>query len=267
MPQFLEPSSPELSTLLSHLNSKVLLPEHLNKEQQDLVYKKENRARLEAEPITITLGNTTLPLEHIDRNRDQPSRWNTIRDVVKKSETAEDWENVLRMMEGFTEASVHLRPQWHEMIVRRMNQAGQQHLVLKALQRADKTGLKLVTEGVVSAVFKGLHDKAATSSWEKAETEKALSFAEQIVELMEAKEHMGGQRKHRQVEDYRTSPHVICVPAGLAAVRAKKHADGDDKDGKVKKYAGRLMNAISQNNFNTVSLPITISLNKTFSLY
>jgi hypothetical protein len=155
------------------------------------------------------------------------------------------------------------------MIVRRMNQAGQHHLVLKALQRADKTGLKLVTEGVVREVFKGLHDRAAASGWEKNETEKALSFAEQIVELMEGKEHIGGKRQPGDVGDYRTSPHVISVPAELAAVKAKRYTSGEDKDGKVKKYAGRLMNAVHQNGFITVSSLIsTITLhNSSFGLY
>lgn len=251
LPQFLEPSSSELSNLLSTLNSKVLLPEHLTKDQRKLVYKQENRARLEAEPIEITLGEITLPLEHINRNRDQPSRWDTIRDVVEASKTPEDWENVVRMMEGFRDAGVRLKPRWFEKIVRKLNEAGMQHLVLKSLQRARETGLRLRDEGVVHQVFKGLHDKAAESEWDAAETKKALSFAEQIVELMEKEDHLG--KSEPRPQDLRASPFVIAWPLELAAARAKLHTEGQDRDGKVMKYASRLMNAAHQDDFISVS--------------
>ena len=90
LPEFLTPSSESLSALLYTLNTSILLPKHLNREQRALVYQKENAARLEAESIDITLGNVTVPLVHIDRARNQPSQRRSVREIVKGSSTADD---------------------------------------------------------------------------------------------------------------------------------------------------------------------------------
>ncbi|KAF2746122.1 hypothetical protein M011DRAFT_478505 [Sporormia fimetaria CBS 119925] len=245
LPLFLEPSSPELQELLSKLNSKILLPANLTREQKQLIFKKENKARLEAEPIEITLGDVTLPLEHIDRMKDVPNRWSVLKGVLDNSKTAEDWENVLRAVEGMHAANIRIKPQQYEMIVRRLFHADMPHLVLKAVQRPEKTGLTLAMPGVVNQVMWGLHKHAAKSNWEDKETEKMLRFAEQIVELMENPAHHPKKQsmaKLAQIEP-NASPLVLAVPLELAAGRAKRHLGGQDTDGKVKKYATRFLDA------------------------
>jgi hypothetical protein len=256
LPVFLSPSSPELSSLLSTFNSKVLLPSHLTKEQQKLVFGQDNKAKLEAEPVEITLGEVTLPLEHIDRNR-LPNRFETFKKIVKKSESKEDWENVVRMLEGFENAGIKAKPDWQELVVRQLNLSGNHHLILKALQRAKATGLRMSEYRVLAQVLRGVHDKAALSDWDKEETAKALRFAKQIVELLEDEEHCGGQTRGEMVseKDYRGKPAVVALPAELAAVLAERHG-GDVEE--VKTLAGRLMAALKQDDY-TVSpslLPI-----------
>ncbi|KAL6706259.1 hypothetical protein ACN47E_005994 [Coniothyrium glycines] len=222
LPVYLEPSLPHLSALLSTLNAQVLLPQHLSKEQQKLVYSKENRARLEAEPIEITLGDVTLPLHHLDRNR-LPARAKQLHQVVRSSATADDWENVLRALEGFRNAGIAVKPHWQELVVRKLNEHGMPHLVLKALQRASNTGVRLSNHGVLVMVLRGVHDQAASSGWDKEETAKAYRMAKQVVELMDDEVH------HRTVKngdkivesDWRSDPPVIALPTEMAAVLAE----------------------------------------------
>ncbi|KAF2272673.1 uncharacterized protein EI97DRAFT_461772 [Westerdykella ornata] len=245
LPVYLTPSKPELSIILSQLNSKVLLPLHLTKDQAKLVFKPENKARLEAsDPIEITLGNVTLPLEHIDRNRDQPSQWGTIKTIIEKAESSNDWENVIRMLEGVRSAGIRLWPFQWEKIVRSLHVADMQHLVVKAVQRAGKTGLRLRHSRVIHALFLGFHERAARSEWDPAITAKMLDFVEEMVYRMEGKEHLG--REPVTPNDIRASPFTIAYPAELAAARAKVQFGGEDKDRKVRRYASRLMNAITQ---------------------
>lgn len=256
LPVFLPPSTPVLSELLSKLNSKILLPQHLTKEQEDLVYKVKNRPRLEADPIEITLGEVTLALEHIDRNRDVPHRRKHLYQIIEQSKTKEDWENVIRVMEGYESAGIHMRIEWQEKIVKKMRDAGMQHLILKALQRANATGVRLRNWGVVVAVLGAVRSKAAAANWEKEHLEKALKLAEQVVELMEHNDHLG---KAQGEADYRTHPAVIAAPLELAAELAYRH-DGDME--KVKKYAGRLMKGLQQKGFfdaegEVISLPFS----------
>ncbi|EUC47014.1 hypothetical protein COCMIDRAFT_35449 [Bipolaris oryzae ATCC 44560] len=249
LPNFLPPSSPELSTLLSTFNSKVLLPYHLTKEQQKLVYSEESRPKLEAEPVEITLGDVTLPLEHLDRNK-LPDRWQTLRRVVEKSETQEDWENVLRCLEGFVEAGIRAKAQWQEMIIRKLALADMHHLILKALQRPKATEIRLSNRGVLTQVLRGVHSRAAIVDWDQEETTKALKMAKQVVELMEHKDHCGNKPATMTEKDgdWRGHPVVIALPTELAAVVAEKYR-GDKEE--VKRLATRLVAAIKQTDFVT----------------
>ncbi|KAI4952827.1 hypothetical protein J4E91_003301 [Alternaria rosae] len=252
LPNFLPPSSPELSTLLSTFNSQVLLPSHLTKEQEKLVYSQESRAKLEAEPIEITLGEVTLPLEHIDRNK-LPNRFKRLKAIVNRSETKEDWENVVRCLEGFQEAGIKIHWQWQELVVRKLNLAGMQHLVLKALQRAKQTGIKLSNYGVLRQVLRTVHDKAAMADWAQDDTIKAHKLAKQVVELMEDGEHCGGKRPHVAMDkfaegDYRGRPSVVALPTEMAAGLADKY--GGDKE-EVKKLSNRLVHALQQSGYMT----------------
>ncbi|KAG9193651.1 hypothetical protein G6011_03686 [Alternaria panax] len=260
LPNFLPPSKPELSELLSKFNAKVLLPSHLTKEQQKLVYKEESRAKLEAEPVEITLGDVTLPLEHLDRNR-LPNRFKTFRKIVAESETREDWENVARCLEGFEEAGIKAESAWQEMVIRKLDEADMHHLVLKILQRPKATGVRLSNLGVLRQVLRGVHDKAALSDWAEEETTKMYKQAKQIVELMENEEHHKVQKppfkKREEVAaiegDWRGKPSVVALPTELAAMLAEKH--GGDKE-EVKKLSNRLVNALKQSGYAT-SLDMT----------
>ncbi|KAI8933380.1 hypothetical protein NX059_009995 [Plenodomus lindquistii] len=216
---------------------------HLNKEQKKLVYAQENKAKLEAEPVEVTLGDVTLPLEPLNRNH-LPDRFKSLRDIVRQSETPEDWENVVRLLEGFQSAGLQPKPQWQELVVRQLGDAGMQHLVLKALQRVKATGLRLTDHDVVAQVLKCIHDKAAKANWDQEETTKALRMAKQVTELMEDKEHHGAQPD----TDHRRDPVVIALPTELAAVLAQKH--GGDK-AEVKKLANRLVAALKQSKYLT----------------
>jgi hypothetical protein len=254
LPVFLQASKPELSSLLATLNSKILQPEHLTKEQEKLVYRNENKAKLEAEPVEITLGDVTLPLEHLQRNH-LPARWETFSKIVKSSETREDWENVVRMLEGFENAGIKLNAEKQALVVRKLNMNGQQHLILKALQRPKATGLRMREWSLVVQIFRAIYDKAALASWEGEETQKALRLAKQVVELLEDEEHCGGQARGEKVSehDFRGKPAVVAVPTALAAVLASRH-EGDVEE--VKKFAGRLVAALKQDDYE-VSSPIT----------
>ncbi|CAN9185241.1 unnamed protein product [Alternaria alternata] len=247
LPNFLPPSKPELSELLSKFNAKILLPSHLTKEQRKLVYSKESRAKLEAEPVEITLGDVTLPLEHLDRNR-MPNRFKTFRTIVAESETKEDWENVVRCLEGFEEAGIKVEIAWQELVVRSLNLADMHHLILKMLQRSKATGVKLTELGVLRQVLRSVHDKAALSGWAEEETAKMYKQAKQIVELMDNEEHHKVQKREDQhyQGDWRGRPSVVALPTELAAVLAERH--GGDKE-QVKKLSNRLVNALKQSDY------------------
>lgn len=219
----------------------------MTKEQEKLVYSQESRAKLEAEPVEITLGDVTLPLEHLDRNR-LPGREHLFGKIMSNSKSPEDWENVLRCMEGFEEAGIKKSVHAKESVVRKLNLAGMQHIVLKGLQRVKDTGLSMRVWVVTRQVLRGLHDKAAGSGWDKDETAKAFKMAKQVVELMEHDQHCG--REPLQY-DHRGRPEVIALPTELAAVMAERHG-GDIEE--VKTMCRRLVAALEQSDYMVCSL-------------
>ncbi|KAF1833958.1 hypothetical protein BDW02DRAFT_499388, partial [Decorospora gaudefroyi] len=229
--------------------SKVLLPKHLTPEQEKLVYKLDSQAKLEAEPIEITLGDVTLPLEHIDRNA-LPPRWKTFRQIVNLSQTTEDWENVLRMLEGFENARIAVKPWVQAMVVRKMNLAGMHHLLLKAIQRPRATGIRLSNREVLVQLLRAVHDKASMADWAQDDTAKALRLAQQAVELMEDEEHCGGQMRGEMTsgDDWRGEPVVVALPTEMAAVLADRYGVHGDE---VAKLANRLVNAMKQRDYMT----------------
>lgn len=265
LPVYLESSKPELATLLATVNSKILLPCHLTPEQGKLVFKQDQKAKLEAEPIEITLGDVTLPLEHIDRNH-LPSRLKTITNILRLSEeggSREDWENVVRMLEGFENAGIRLDGSKQAMVIRKLFLNGQGHLVLKALQRPKATGLRMRDWQPLLQVLRGVFDRTALADWEHVETENALRFAKQVVELLEDEEHCGAYPIGEEVSkhDFRGRPGVIAVPTVLAATLALRH-EGDVEE--VKKLAGRLVVAIKQHKpYNVSALSKFSSTNPT----
>lgn len=186
-----------------------------------------------------TVAGADVELEHVDRQRDIPRRWRVYADALRLAETRGDWENVVLLMEGLADAGVRLRDEWLQKFVRAAAAKGQLQVVVRALQRAERTGVRLRSAAMVERVLWEVRGEASRAGWAQAETERAAVWAEQVVELMESREHCGGGV--RVVKgDLRTLPFVIATPLELVAVRAVRHNEGVDEAGLVKAYAERL---------------------------
>ncbi|KAF2140136.1 uncharacterized protein K452DRAFT_319687 [Aplosporella prunicola CBS 121167] len=239
LPAFNESSTPELGALLDQASKRIFAPAHLNKAQQDLVYKTKMRGRLEADPLTMSIGQQEITLEHINRHKEVPNRWGVLKGAMAQSKTREDWENVEKLVEAFHGADMTLKSAWQEKFVRSAFDAGFGDVVLLALRSVKKSGLSLKDLYVTQRVMWGIHENAQTGEWAEEPTAKALKYAEQVVDLMEASGHCGDD--FCTVDDTRTQPFVVALPLEMAAVLALKHNNGKDVDGKVKLYAARLM--------------------------
>jgi len=85
--------------------------------------------------------------------------------------------------------------------------------------------------------------KGITSEWDREQTSKALSWSEMIMEMLEDPKHhasAGGVTPNR----HRPENNGILVQ--LAAVRAEKHLDGKDIDGRVERWARKLLSGYSK---------------------
>lgn len=236
------------------------MPAHLNKAQKELVYREKYRARLSAdapEPVRSTVAGADVTLEHIDRLRDIPARWQVLSDALRLADTPTDWENVGRLLEGFADAGVKLRDEWVQKFVREAAQKGALHVVLRAVERAPRTNVRLRSRDVVSRVLWEVRGVAAQNGWGEVETDRAIRYAEKVVELMEREEHCGGSDK-RVVKpgDLRTLPFVIATPLELSAVHVLRYKGGVDEDGAVEGYAKSLCNNLKHFGLQVRHIPI-----------
>ncbi|KAL1644458.1 hypothetical protein SLS58_004372 [Diplodia intermedia] len=244
LPTFEPSSNEELDALLDRARRHIIVPAHLNPEQKRLVYREKHRARLSPdapEPVWSAVAGVDVALEHIDRHSDIPSRWHVFSNALRLAETPADWENVGRLIEGLADAGVPMTQMWVQKFVREAAIKGMMHVVLRALQRAERTDVRLGSRETVSRVMWAVRGIAANNGWGEIETDRALRYAQLVVELMESEEHVGGpKRRVPQLGDLRTLPFVIATPLELAAARALRYTEGADKDGMVQLYAERL---------------------------
>jgi hypothetical protein len=92
----------------------------------------------------------------------------------------------------------------------------------------------------VNEIFWRLQDKAFASDWSAEETKQAFAWAEMFLDMLEDERH-AGSKLIKGHQDPRVQPQVIGLVLQMAAVRAERHLAGKDEDGKVAKYAERLL--------------------------
>ena len=232
-------SSPELDTLLATFRSKVFLPAHLPAKQQALVYKQKHQKMLNSEPFHVEIGREKVQLTPLDRTRDEPGTRRGLAQVLGLMKEQRDWENLPRFLEELLLAGRNLSEAQFEKIVRRANEAGMQHIVIECVKRAKNTGLVLKDLRVVRQVMWGAHVRGLQRGWDKKGLEKALVYAEYVAHSLESELHSGGRAIDTQ--DARAQPDIIGVLLEICAFRATRFLDGKDEDGRVGRYAERLM--------------------------
>jgi hypothetical protein len=239
VPIFTEASTPELQNLLTSLREKVIIPAYLPKSQKDLIYKDKYKKLLASEPVTAYLGDEEFTLEHIDRRKDVPNTKKTVRAAIQLMKEKKDWDNLPNLLEGLIVAGYPIEA-YREMIIRWIGSAGRQDIILECVRRVSDTKFTLGDPQVAIQVMLWMSLKGVQSNWNKGETRKALAWAEEVAMLMEDEKHIGSRSLHGE-NDSRIRPEILGILLELSAVRALKHQDGKDVDGKVAKYAERLL--------------------------
>ncbi|KAH0551394.1 hypothetical protein GP486_007391 [Trichoglossum hirsutum] len=234
-------SSPELDGLLNSFRDNIFIPSHLPKRYRDVIYKTKSNPLLspDAEPkfVDIPCGNgesIKYRLTPIDRLKDEPaSRMRELLDLMK---VPGDFDVIPPFLEGLHHARRKLTKSDLEKTARRANVAGRHDIILECARRVKTTGFILKHLPVAREAIRGPYLQAKRGN--SSEVKKALSQAEQIIELLESPAHTKGKRV--EPTDPRAQPDIIGVVLAIAAIQASKHNGGSDIDGKVAMYANRM---------------------------
>ena len=151
-----------------------------------------------------------------------------------------DFDTLPGILEGYKLARRNVTDAMKEKMIRKCSQVGKGGLIMKCIQEVDKTGIKLDSLSVARCVMLISVYRAIESEWSKAGLEKASRFAESILNMLEDPQHVvsKGTPKHL---DPRIHPDILGVVLSSFATRAVRLQTAQDHDGKVAKYAQRML--------------------------
>ena len=151
-----------------------------------------------------------------------------------------DFDTLPGILEGYKLAKRNVTDAMKEKMIRKCSQVGKGGLIMKCIQEVDKTGIKLDSLSVARCVMLISVYRAIESEWSKAGLEKASRFAESILNMLEDPQHVvsKGTPKHL---DPRIHPDILGVVLSSFATRAVRLQTAQDHDGKVAKYAQRML--------------------------
>jgi hypothetical protein len=180
-------------------------------------------------------------LQHINKRKDIPNHKKALYNAMKLMKEKTDWANLPNLLEGLKVAGMNTNtPPIKGVVLSELMKAGRQEVILECLRRVEGTGMQLKEPNFVIRIMLAMQKRAFTINWHEHETAKALKWAEMVVVLMEDPKH-AGSRVLAGEDDPRLQPEVIGILLELAAVRAVKHLESRDVDGKVAEYAARLV--------------------------
>jgi hypothetical protein len=193
--------------------------------------------------VVAKIGEEEFRLQHIDFMSDVPSITQSLKEALSLMKDRSDWENLIGLLEGLRKNGQRFKRPWvNGLIARTLGEAGRQDILLECLRQASETGLRLRFVETARAVMDAMSKKAIASEWDAVETEKALRWSEQVLDLLEDPKHSGSEKS--PLFNAVNRPEIIGRALQLASVRASKHQGGKDVDGKVEQLSKRVLGCL-----------------------
>lgn len=147
---------------------------------------------------------------------------------------------MLPFLEGLKVARRTLAPAMVQRLVRKANEKGRQGTVMEVLKNVERTGVVMREGELAREVMAGAVMRAQAAGWgDEGAVEKALRYAEGVLELCEDPRHTGGRMI--TAVDPRARPEVFGTVLLLASVKATRFHEGKDEEGKIRRYAEKMM--------------------------
>lgn len=243
---FSKTSSPELDTHLHEILTKIILPTRLNPPTQRRLYDPKFKDTLKMNPVVIEVEGFEYKFQHMDRfDPSVPRTSHVVSSVVPLMRTPADFANLPTLLSGLRRARGPLGHRNKCRVVREAGKAGQIYSVVECASQAARTGFYLREAETVATLLywigrRPLDDAASGGAdAEEAASRRSLAWAEKVLDLLEDPKHLEEMAKQRR-PPLHEDPLVLALVLHSAAARAVRHADGQDPDGKVARYARRV---------------------------
>ena len=194
--------------------------------------------------MTVSIGDEEFTLKPLNHLTDEPPFRRSFFRILDMMQEKRDWDNLPGFFEGAKMSGRKLKSYMAEKFVRRAAEMGRQGVVMRCVMDPERTGVKLDTKGVAREVVWGARKIAVDSEWSEEGVERALRYAEKVLELLEDERHIAGGEKGvtvRRKDDPRFAPEVLGAVLELVARKALMGEGSKDGHGKVERYAQRMM--------------------------
>jgi len=193
-----------------------------------------------SDPVEVEIDGEKFGLQHLNRTVDEPSSTKGLFEAAALMQNKTDFDNLPRLLEGYKQIGRKLKHYSKIKLIRLAGKKEQVGVILECARRGKTTNFTLTHPEVVKELMNWVQGKALASDWAQKQTAQALRWAEIVSELLEEPTHRPS-KSHSDVQDVRTLPELLGIMLELSAVRAVRHLHGKDEDGKVARYAERLM--------------------------
>ncbi|KAI2469267.1 hypothetical protein F4781DRAFT_442874 [Annulohypoxylon bovei var. microspora] len=247
MVYFQKSSSKELDDLLHEIRHKIILPAYLPFDQRKKIYVKKYVKKLQSDPITIEIDGEVFKFRHQNPFTDVPETKRSLFRALQLFSTREDFANLRPLIEGLVYTNRKLYSDALSRIVRMIGAKGHVYDVIELARGVKRTRFKLDSSEKVNEVLHHVQLKAVESDWDPAATEKALRWAEIVLELIQEEDHQhvlpeGEFPPPGQLPLWR-DPMVLLAPLHLAATLVQKQGAEADPAlvDKVMSYANTIV--------------------------
>lgn len=219
--KFTPTSSPELDQLLETMRQKIILPAFLPAEQRSRLYDPKWEQRLKSDPITIEIDGEVLKFYHQNLlEGDIPETKKTLREIIHRLKTPEDFANLRPLLEGLNQAGRVINDITRAQLTRIVCERGHHVELLDCARSVKRTGFRLDSHEIVLKLLGAIQMEAVNAGWAPAATRQALRRAEMVLELLESEDHQRMTKKARGAANalpLQSTPMVILAPMHLAA--------------------------------------------------
>lgn len=232
------------------------MPAALSQQHRALIYKRSKDALLTADPgVTVTMSDeeevVLKPMDFFDK----PPLKSSLATFVKILSSNLDhatWSNMAPFLEGLASAKGVVPSAFYQKLTRNACEVGKESLIIRCVENARDTNVRLSTPGVARELFIALYKRAMKAGFTGTELESAYSRAEKLAVLLQDKQHCGGKlrpytqnKKHFDV-DSRADPAILSVLLDLSAAKAAQDGQTDEElNKKVVGYIRKVVHAVN----------------------
>ncbi|TFB05686.1 hypothetical protein CCMA1212_002009 [Trichoderma ghanense] len=221
---FTETDNTEMNKILASIQETIILPAYLPEKQRKLVFNPKMKTYLEQNPIIIEVEGLEHKFSSIDRFRDIDNSKAVLSKALASMRTRDDWANLGTLLAGYKKAGIRLKANHWGKIVRMAGQSGNVLAVIECAKQAEKTGLVLTNPETVVRVLSYVNDKITNSHWDEAETKQAQKWAEQVLDLLQRKEHMVEGQPTRERLHFSRVVRGMTLFTRASAIKVKRDA-------------------------------------------